>query len=120
MKKMALVVTDSSANHVAVGQRCTGQWLSPGGRCSECKRRVPDGLSGIICYRSRSDGTHGGCSKGVCWRCMKPTPNDGVGKIRCYKSEFESLGSKAWWMHEACMSGSDENDFYALMRPPAE
>lgn len=101
----------------AVGQPRAGQWLPPGGRCSECRRKMPDGISGIVCHRKRLDGSDAGCSKGVCWRCMKPKPDDCIGKVRCAKTEFEKVGPKAWWMHEACMTGSDEKDYFVLNLP---
>eukprot|EP00439_Symbiodinium_sp_Y106_P085520 s55_g28.t2 len=32
--------------------------------------------------------------------------------VRTTKREFESLGSEAWWMHEACMDEDDLRDYY--------
>jgi len=73
--------------------------------------------AGAVCRRRRSDGSDGGCRKGVCWRCMKPTPGDSLGKVRTSKAEYEALGTRAWWMHEACLTGDDERDYFVLMLP---
>jgi len=39
-------------------------------------------------------------------------PRDSFGEVRTTKAEFASLGSEAWWMHEKCMSSTDERDYY--------
>lgn len=94
-----------------------GQWLPKGARCSVCKHKAKEDFAGLVCRRRRPDGTDGGCRKGVCWRCMKPTPGDTLGKLRTTKAEFQGQGAKAWWMHEGCLAGDDETDYFVMMLP---
>lgn len=94
-----------------------GKWLPQGARCSVCKRKAAEDGAGVVCRRRRPDGSDGGCRKGVCWRCMKPTPGDTLGKVRVMRAEFKALGSKAWWMHEVCLTGEDERDYFVMMLP---
>lgn len=97
-------------------QAC-GQWMPRGGRCSRCRGKMSDEFGGVVCRRRRADGTEVGCCKGVCWRCMKPTPGDDIGKIRTTKRDFQALGRRAWWLHESCMTSSDEADYFLLIMP---
>jgi len=97
-------------------QAC-GQWMPKGGRCSQCRGKTVDEFGGVVCRRRRVDGTETGCHKGLCWRCMKPTPGDEIGKIRTTKRDFQALGKRAWWLHESCMSTTDEADYFLLIMP---
>lgn len=99
------------------GRKACGQWMPRGGRCSRCRGKTSDEFGGVVCRRRRADGEEVGCCKGVCWRCMKPTPGDDVGKIRITKHDFLALGKRAWWLHESCMTSIDEADFFSLIMP---
>lgn len=88
-------------------------WLPPGGKCKTCSKVFKQELCGVLCKRTRANGTSGGCGGGACWRCMKRASRDEFGGVRCTQEEFEALGIKAWWMHERCMTPQDRQDYYA-------
>lgn len=74
--------------------------------CSMCNRHVVhDG--GVVCGRSAGRG----CGLAVCWRCMKAAPAEKLGAFRITKSEFKSLGTEGWWMHEGCMDEDDRKAY---------
>ncbi|CAE8591782.1 unnamed protein product [Polarella glacialis] len=97
-----------------------GRGLSRGHQCSLCSSTVGDSASGVLCFCHREDGTTGGCNKGVCWTCMKRASPTMFGKIRITKAVWLLLETEAWWMHEKCMSGSDEADYRSLVADAEE
>jgi len=99
------------------GRQACGQWMPRGGRCSRWRGKTSDEFGGVVCRRRRADGKEVGCCKGVCWLCMKSTPGDDLGKIRTTKRDFQSLGRRAWWLHETCMTSIDEADYFLLIMP---
>lgn len=88
--------------------------LPPLTDCSRCGRKGLAGVgdAGVFCGRVSVEGTFIGCGAAVCWRCMKRAPNDQLGKLRTSKEECESMGQKAWWMHDFCMREVDTSDYY--------
>jgi len=95
-------------------------WMPVGMACRLCTKPTSKECGGVICHRRRSDGTHGGCGAGICWRCMKRAPRENFGKVRTTKEEFESLEDDAWWMHEACFEGTDYKDYFGESEPEHE
>jgi len=92
-------------------------WMAAGTVCRLCTKPTAKEFGGIVCRRKRADGTVGGCSEGICWRCMKRAPRESFGKVRTTKEEFESLEEDAWWMHEMCFEDDDYQDYYGESEP---
>lgn len=103
----------STANTVTPVAEITGvAWLRAPTPCSLCLAvGKSEERQGVICFRRRKHG-HSGCGKGVCWSCMATGSREALGMVRTTKDEFESLEDGAWWLHEACMVGSDLRDYF--------
>lgn len=91
------------------------------GRCAQCSKRVlkeAGGVGGILCRRTRNEGAPVGCGRGFCWTCVRGLPPVRLGKAQADRAAFdalEAIGITPWWMHEACMAGSDASDYAAQM-----
>lgn len=96
---------------IVAAPRRMGKRLAAGSQCSLCLQAARDSVSGVVCRRRREDGGIGGCGKGVCWSCMQQAATRTFGNIRIAKEEWNSLGAAAWWMHEACMTDTDQTDY---------
>eukprot|EP00927_Polykrikos_kofoidii_P041226 TRINITY_DN35148_c0_g1_i1.p1 TRINITY_DN35148_c0_g1~~TRINITY_DN35148_c0_g1_i1.p1 ORF type:complete len:612 (-),score=141.65 TRINITY_DN35148_c0_g1_i1:178-1980(-) len=91
-----------------------GKLLDPEGQCSVCFMIVFDDVSGVVCRYRREDLSVGGCGRGVCWRCMQEASADKIGRVRIARETWNSLGVRAWWMHESCMASCDRTAFKAM------
>lgn len=85
-------------------------FLPEGTTCQRCHKVVLD-RGGTFCGRTNGDSVARGCGAAVCWRCMNRAPKEELGKIRTTKMKFESLGDRAWWMHESCMQPEDRTEY---------
>merc|ERR1712232_788231 len=90
----------------AIGPKPPGLAIPPGEQCSVClKILFESDINGVVCRHRREDLTIGGCSLGVCWTCMKnPDAPPSLGKLRIAEETWRALGTRAWWLHERCMS----------------
>merc|ERR1719408_1173007 len=79
--------------------------------CSLCAKSVVD-KGGVYCGRQAPGQEARGCFAAVCWKCMNKAGKDKIGGIKTSKSEFDSLGRGAWWMHEKCMAPEDKRLYY--------
>eukprot|EP00931_Biecheleriopsis_adriatica_P084132 TRINITY_DN5785_c0_g1_i2.p1 TRINITY_DN5785_c0_g1~~TRINITY_DN5785_c0_g1_i2.p1 ORF type:complete len:576 (+),score=133.39 TRINITY_DN5785_c0_g1_i2:48-1730(+) len=97
-------------------KRLPGKRMAQGSECMLCHQQVPDNISGVICVYLRPDGTDGGCNKGYCFECMKRASSRLFGNVRTNKEVWKSLRSRAWWMHERCMTGDDQTQYHRMIK----